>query len=85
MEMTQQDYDDRKARVDAGTGDDEDARLVKEYERQGFTPGRAAAPAAPAQDAPAQDSTSDNAQDGPGGSPDNDADDAAPRRGGRRR
>jgi hypothetical protein len=84
MKMTQQDYDARKARVDAGQGDDEDARLVKEYERQGFTPGRAAAPAAPEPDAPEPDSTSDNAQDSPDSSPDNDADDAAPRRGRRR-
>jgi hypothetical protein len=37
MELTQSDYEDRKSRVDAGTGDDEDARLVKHYERQGFT------------------------------------------------
>jgi hypothetical protein len=36
MELTQQDYDARKARVDKGEGDDEDARLVKHYEVQGF-------------------------------------------------
>lgn len=37
MKLTQKDYDTRKARVVAGAGDDEDARLVKHYERQGFT------------------------------------------------
>jgi hypothetical protein len=37
MQMTQADYNDRKRRVDAGTGDDEDARLVKQYEEAGYT------------------------------------------------
>jgi hypothetical protein len=37
MELTQKDYDDRKARVAKGEGDDEDARLVKHYEANGFT------------------------------------------------
>jgi hypothetical protein len=39
MELTQQDYEERKAHVDDGTADDEDRRLVKHYERQGFTLG----------------------------------------------
>lgn len=37
MEMTQQDYEARKQRVEAGVGTDEDARLVKQYERDGYT------------------------------------------------
>lgn len=37
MEMTQQDYDDRKARVDDGSGTDEDQRLVRQYEDAGYT------------------------------------------------
>jgi hypothetical protein len=37
VELTQRDYDERKARVDKGEGDDEDARLVKHYEANGFT------------------------------------------------
>lgn len=37
MKLTQKDYDARKARVVAGSGDDEDARLVKHYEANGFT------------------------------------------------
>lgn len=36
MQLTQQDYDARKQRVEDGTGDDEDARLVKHYESEGF-------------------------------------------------
>lgn len=36
MELTQADYDERKNRVNAGSGDDEDARLVKHYEDNGF-------------------------------------------------
>jgi len=36
MELTQADYEERKVRIEDGTGDDEDARLVKHYERQGF-------------------------------------------------
>lgn len=43
MKMTQQDYDDRKARADKGEGSDEDTRLVKLYEREGYT----ATPASP--------------------------------------
>lgn len=41
MESTQQDFEDRKARIDAGTGSDEDRRLVKQYEKQGFAVGGA--------------------------------------------
>lgn len=37
MQMTQADYNDRKRRVDNGEGDDEDARLVKQYEAEGYT------------------------------------------------
>jgi hypothetical protein len=33
MEFTKADYDERKARIDAGQGSDEDRRLVKLYER----------------------------------------------------
>lgn len=39
MELTQQDFDTRNARVQDGTGDDEDRRLVKHYLAEGFTPG----------------------------------------------
>lgn len=36
MELTQADYDERAARIDAGTADDDDRRLVELYEREGF-------------------------------------------------
>lgn len=32
MEFTKKDYEDRKSRIDAGEGSDEDRRLVKLYE-----------------------------------------------------
>lgn len=55
MELTQKDYDERKARVDAGAGDDEDARLVKHYEANGFTTeGNAPQPAGPGTDEPGE-------------------------------
>lgn len=38
MDMTQSDYDERLTRVAEGTADDEDRRLVKHYEREGFEP-----------------------------------------------
>lgn len=37
MELTQSDYEERVARVAAGTGTDEDRRLLKLYGREGFT------------------------------------------------
>lgn len=37
MKMTQGDYNERAARIDDGTADDEDRRLVEHYEREGFT------------------------------------------------
>lgn len=37
MQLTQQDYNDRKARVDDDTATDEDRRLIKHYENEGFT------------------------------------------------
>jgi hypothetical protein len=36
MQLTQRDYETRKARVESGQGDDNDRRLVKHYEREGF-------------------------------------------------
>jgi hypothetical protein len=36
--MTKADYTERKARVDAGTGSDEDRRLVKLYEQTPVAP-----------------------------------------------
>lgn len=36
--MTQDDYDERLTRVADGTADDEDRRLIKHYEREGFEP-----------------------------------------------
>jgi hypothetical protein len=36
MEMTQQDYTERAARIDDGTATDDDRRLVELYEREGF-------------------------------------------------
>lgn len=39
MDMTQQDFEARKARIDDGTADDEDRRLVKQYTEAGFVPG----------------------------------------------
>lgn len=36
MELTQQDFEERAARVADGTADDEDRRLVKHYRREGF-------------------------------------------------
>lgn len=37
MELTQSDYDERVARQAAGNGTDEDLRLIKHYEDQGFS------------------------------------------------
>lgn len=39
MEMTQQDYETRAARLDDGTSQnqDEDRRLVEQYEKSGYT------------------------------------------------
>lgn len=55
VNLTQRDYDDRKARVDAGTADDDDRRLVKHYERNGFTTKSAAPqPAGPGTDEPGE-------------------------------
>ena len=34
MKFTKADYEERKARIDAGEGSDEDRRLVKQYEQQ---------------------------------------------------
>ncbi len=39
MELTQQDFEERLARVEAGTADDEDRRLVKHYRREGYVAG----------------------------------------------
>lgn len=36
VKLTQKDYEDRKARVEDGSADDDDRRLVKHYEREGF-------------------------------------------------
>lgn len=36
MEMTQADYIERLERVDDGTADDEDRRLIKHYAREGY-------------------------------------------------
>lgn len=36
MELTQRDFEERKARVDDGTASDEDRRLVKQYEAEGY-------------------------------------------------
>jgi hypothetical protein len=37
MDMSQQDYDARKQRIEGGTATDEDRRLVKQYEKEGYT------------------------------------------------
>ncbi|HJV15622.1 MAG TPA: hypothetical protein VJ625_17180 [Propionibacteriaceae bacterium] len=42
MELTQEDYEARKQRVNDAVASDEDRRLVKEYERQGFVEARLA-------------------------------------------
>lgn len=47
MKVTKKDYEERKARVDNGEGSDEDARLVKQYERENAVP--TAEPDVPAQ------------------------------------
>lgn len=39
MDMTQEDFEERAARVADGTADDEDKRLVKHYQREGFEVG----------------------------------------------
>jgi hypothetical protein len=36
VKLTQRDFEERLARVDDGTADDEDHRLVKHYRREGF-------------------------------------------------
>lgn len=43
MKMTQRDYEERLARVSEGTADDEDHRLVKHYQREGWTSGNTTA------------------------------------------
>jgi hypothetical protein len=63
MEMTQRDYDDRKKRVDDGTGDDEDARLVKLYESEGYQAG-ARQPERLTQEVPPSDPSTDTSGDG---------------------
>ena len=65
MEMTQQDFEARKQRVDAGVGTDEDARLVKLYEREGYRPS--------AEIEPQPDSDSAESAPGGGSAPDGDA------------
>lgn len=75
MELTQKDYNERKARLDAGTGDDEDARLVKLYEREGFGP--------VADPPPAVNDTSPAATDGDGSGESEPVDPAPSRRRGR--
>jgi hypothetical protein len=39
MKMTQKDFEERLAKIDDGTADDEDRRLVKHYRREGFKRG----------------------------------------------
>jgi hypothetical protein len=39
MELTQQDFEERLARVDDGTADDEDQRLVRLYRNEGYVAG----------------------------------------------
>lgn len=36
MKLEQQDYEDRKTRVASGAASDDDCRLVKLYEREGY-------------------------------------------------
>lgn len=36
MKLTQKDFEARLARVDEGTADDEDRRLIKHYRREGY-------------------------------------------------
>ncbi len=46
MKMTQDDYEQRAARIENGTATDDDRRLVELYEREGYTRGTDAEPAA---------------------------------------
>ena len=39
MQLTQTDFEERLARVDDGTADDEDHRLVRHYRAEGFVAG----------------------------------------------
>jgi hypothetical protein len=39
MQMTQQDFEERLARLDDGSADDEDRRLIKHYRREGYVRG----------------------------------------------
>jgi hypothetical protein len=59
MEMTQDDFEERLSRVEDGTADDEDRRLVKHYRREGFEPG-GSAPASTARNPFADDDEVDN-------------------------
>lgn len=48
MDMTQADYIERRKRTTAGTGTDEDRRLIKLYEKEGFSwDGRSSEPSTP--------------------------------------
>lgn len=40
MDLTQKDYDERKKRLNEGGDNDEDRRLVKLYESEGFEPSK---------------------------------------------
>lgn len=70
MELTQKDFEERYARDQAGTGDDEDRRLVKHYLAEGYTPGDGEATGKPADsvpqpvDAPAAPADGDGGDDG---------------------
>lgn len=46
--MTQKDYDDRKNRYAAGNATDEDLRLIKQYEREGYEWGGSKSAGSPA-------------------------------------
>jgi hypothetical protein len=58
MELTQDDFEERLSRVEDGTADDEDHRLVKHYRREGFEPG-GSAPASTARNPFADDDESE--------------------------
>lgn len=53
VEFNTSDYRERLARVEAGTADDDDRRLIKLYQREGYTPD-SPEPAAPVEEGPAR-------------------------------
>lgn len=76
MDMTQQDLDARAQRVAAGVGTDEDSRLIKQYQRAGWSVSDSGAQLE-GEDGPEVDAPAGQPVDAPHGQDDADPDDGA--------